>query len=63
MIRLRVERFSADELSDPSQSAKNGLMWYADGQNVGRVVIEQTNNPYYKEALGIQEWTPVEVLK
>lgn len=38
MIRLRVERFFK-AYGEPIKADVNGLLWYEDGEAVGRVII------------------------
>ena len=58
MIRLRIHRFTDEELGKPA----NGLLWYEDGDIMGRVVIEQA--PWIGvPPEGVElDWTPVEVI-
>ena len=54
MIRLHIERFTIED-----KEPRNGLTWWVDGDNVGRVVIEEWNeflNPFE------ENFVPVEVI-
>jgi len=59
MIRLRIEPQS-------SEAFPNGLVWYDNGQAVGRVIIEQEvvsdvkDHPHYGQITSYR-WAPVEV--
>ena len=62
MIRLRLDRMDYSE--DPEYGtgpSRNGLIWYAYGQPVGRVIIEE-----YHRIVGVDgdgyEWIPVEMV-
>jgi hypothetical protein len=69
MIRLRIERFTIDEIIRPHDDC---VVWFEDGQPVGRVIIEELpdairaetgpyngiSNPFEDEPT----WVPVEVI-
>ena len=62
MIRLRIERIFFCEDIEQEGNLRHGLIWYEDGEPVGRVIIEQTETMGpFGDSLD-PDWEPVEVI-